>query len=409
MVFAAVIAVTTLGAVDLQERVDQLGPGEVLALDSTVYAGPVVIDTPLVTLQGQAGTVIDGGGQQTVVTIRAPGVELRDLEIRNSGRSTMNVDAGVRVHQQPDVKLLRLTLLDVAFGFDISESRNVEIISCDVTNRAAAVTARGDAIRIFSSEDVTVSDTHWRNSRDAVAWYSRNIRFERNRGIQSRYSLHLMYSENVFIENNYFEDNSVGIFIMYGKGVTVLHNEVQRSRGPAGIGIGLKETAQVYVEGNAILSCATGLVIDNSPWGPDTLNWFHRNLLSFNGRGILLANDRPGNQFIGNVIRSNTVSVESEDRKTSASVWAKNYWDDYEGFDLDDDGLGDTPHRPKKFGDLLTGEHPSTRFFVGSPVLGLVNLIERLVPITDPLVLLEDPQPLMEPKPLKFGLEDRDG
>jgi len=147
------------------------------------------------------------------------------------------------------VRLLELVVRDTLFGIDVGDIEEVRIEGCDISSRPTDVTMRGDAIRVWSSDDVDVIDNYWHDARDAVAWYSDRVLFEHNRGVRSRYSVHSMYSKNLIVRNNFFEDNSVGVFLMYGRGATVVNNEIRESTGAAGIGLGLKETSGIYAEG----------------------------------------------------------------------------------------------------------------------------------------------------------------
>lgn len=376
----------------LQARIDKLKTGDVLELTG-VEQGPILISTPGVTLDGLGRGVIDGQGRDTVVVVAADNVTIRGLTIRHSGEFNPRVDAGVAVTSANHVRLEKLKIEEVLFGIDISDAEQVVIRGCEISSKKAfEFNNRGDAIRIWSSKDIQVEGNHWTDARDAVAWYSERVRFIGNRAERTRYSVHAMYSKSLFVEGNVFENNSVGMFIMYGEGTTVLNNTVRRSAGVTGIGLGLKETSGVYAKGNSFVYCATGILVDNSPWEPSTRNWILQNELKFNDVGVLLANDRH-NEFRQNVFESNRHDVDSEQRRKSPSEWIGNYWGDYEGFDRDGDGIGDTPHVPRKYGDLLTGSHPSARYFAGSPVLAIISLIERLVPLTEPIELLEDPEP----------------
>ncbi len=387
----------------LQARLDRLLPGERLVLEAGRHEGPIIIKVPGVTIEGDHGAVIDGRGLGTVVSIQANGVTLRGLTITGSGNSNPLVHAGVTIDTQSDVRLERLTLRDTLFGIEIANSHHVRVEKCDIASKAIDETFRGDALRIWHSKDVDIVDNHWHDARDAVAWYSDNVRFLDNRAERSRYSIHGMYSKNILIKGNRFEKNAVGIFLMYGTGSTVVDNEIRESNGATGIGLGLKETSLVYARDNRFVYCASGILVDNSPWEPGTRNWFHGNLLAFNDVGVLLANDRPGSEFKDNQFQSNRMDVDTEARRTSPGRWLRNYWDSYAGFDRDGDGWGDTPHAPRKFGDLMTGSHPSSQFFRGSPVLQLISLLERLVPMTEPLLLLEDAEPRFVPPTLTKG------
>ena len=75
--------------------------------------------------------------------------------------------------------------------------------------------------------------------------------------------------------------------------------------------------------------------------------------------------------------------------------WRGNHWDDYEGFDRDGDGVGDTPHEIWLFADRLWMEIPLASFFRASPVLELLDFLERLAPFMSPYRVLSDPAPRM--------------
>ncbi len=70
-----------------------------------------------------------------------------------------------------------------------------------------------------------------------------------------------------------------------------------------------------------------------------------------------------------------------------------NYWSDYEGFDEDQDGVGDTPYELYVYADRLWQDVPYAQFFKGSPVLEVMDFLERLAPFTEPTVLVRDERP----------------
>jgi nitrous oxidase accessory protein len=202
-----------------------------------------------------------------------------------------------------------------------------------------------------------------------------------------------MYTKSLMIRDNVFEYNSVGIFIMYGEGTSIVGNVIKHSLGPTGLALGLKETSNVFAQDNSFIYCAAGILVDNSPLAPDSRNWFQNNLTAYNEVGVLLAGTKEGNEFRGNIFKGNAKDVDSETRKPSQSLWDGNYWDQYDGFDRNHDGVGDTAYVVRRYGDLLTSAHPSARFFHGSPVLVFIELIERLLPLTDPVELAKDLRP----------------
>jgi len=74
-------------------------------------------------------------------------------------------------------------------------------------------------------------------------------------------------------------------------------------------------------------------------------------------------------------------------------VWEGNYWSDYEGFDLDQDGVGDKPYELYAYADRLWQDQLYAQFFKGSPVLEVLDFLERLAPFTEPDLLVRDDVP----------------
>ena len=61
--------------------------------------GPLVIDRPL-TLVGQAGAVIKGGGSGSIITVSAPRVVLRGLTLQDSGIDLASEDSAIFVDKE---------------------------------------------------------------------------------------------------------------------------------------------------------------------------------------------------------------------------------------------------------------------------------------------------------------------
>jgi nitrous oxidase accessory protein len=383
----------------LQIEISKLRPGETLHLPPGRSEGPIVIRTPGVTIDGGGQSEIFGGNEGSVVVIAAPDVTVKNVHISGTGIASEQIDAGISIRSTRHARIENTTISNALFGIDVEYSHDVVVKGNRITSKDLELGLRGDAIRIHSSKDIAISDNHWSDSRDAVAWYSEGISFENNVGVRSRYSLHSMYTKRLIITGNRFEYNSVGIFLMYGGGVTLRNNVVRHSVGATGIGIGLKETSGVFAQNNTILYCASGILVDNSPWDPTTRNWFFDNTVAFGRTGVVLSNDREGNEFRGNTFSGNLIDVRAESRNKSPSLWLGNIWDNYEGFDRDGDGVGDTPYVVRNYGDGFNELHPYAGFFFGSPMELLIQAIQRLSPLTEPAVVLEDASPRLYKRP----------
>jgi nitrous oxidase accessory protein len=377
----------------LQPLVDAASPGAVLTPEPGTYAGPVVVDRPL-TIDGGGKVTIDGGGHGTVVLLKTDGATLRGLHLTNSGESHNDIDAGVQV--RGNFNVVKDNVIDnCLFGIDLQQSEDNVVRRNRISSKPVELGIRGDAIRLWYSFRNKITDNVIRDSRDTVVWYSKDNLIARNDARGGRYSLHFMYAQANQVEDNHYEGNSVGIYLMYSDGVVLRNNLIANAAGTTGIGIGFSETSDITVEDNRVLHCAVGLYLDVSPYQPGTSNRIRNNLIAYNGIAVRFLNDWQGNSFIGNRFQGNITQVVVEGGKTAnRNHWEGNFWDDYEGFDRDGDGIGDTPYALRAYADRLWMDVPGAQFFKGSPMLETIDFLERLAPLSVPNLLVTDPRPL---------------
>lgn len=396
MLLLLIAAVCHAGkSLSLQEMIDQTPDGETLLLPAGTYAGPVVVSSPI-TIDGQKKATIDAGGKGTVVLLDTDGATLKNLHLTNSGESNNDIDSGVQV--RGNFNVIKDTVMDnVLFGVDLQQSSNNIVKRNYISSKTDFdLGQKGDSVRLWYSFDNKILDNVTDNVRDMVVWYSANNVISGNRTTNGRYSLHFMYSRYNLVENNYYANNAVGIFLMYSDSVIVRNNHIAHAAGPTGIGIGFKETSDLTIEGNEILYCASGLYIDVSPFQPDTTNRFNNNLIAYNGIGIRFLNDWHSNIFKDNRFVDNlTQIIVSGGGTANRNDWEGNYWSDYEGFDQDADGVGDSPYELYAYADRLWQNEPYAQFFKGSPLLEVLDFLERLAPFSEPRLLVRDKKPYL--------------
>lgn len=379
-----------------QALVDASGEGATLVPEPGVYAGPLRVEFPI-TIEGGGAVTIDGGGKGSVVTLDTDGAVLKGLRLVHSGSSHNDIDAGVQVRGDFNV-VKDCVIEDCLFGVDLQQSEHCIVRRNRISSQDFELGQRGDAVRLWYSFENRIEENEITDSRDLVVWYSANNRIVGNRGANCRYSLHFMYSRYNLVENNSFTGNAVGIFLMYSDGIEVRNNLIAHAAGPTGVGIGFKETSDLKIEGNQILYCASGLYIDVSPFQPETVNRFEHNLLAYNGVGARFLGDWHGNEFVANQFVGNLTQVavggagDAQDH-----LWDGNHWSDFEGFDRDGDGVGDTPYELLSWADRIWQDQACAQFFKGSPLLEVLDFLERLAPFSEPRLLLSDPRPAMEP------------
>ncbi len=392
LALAPAVAGASEGLPSFQDLVDATPDGGVLEPPAGTYAGPVVVRRPM-RIEGAGKVTVDGGGRGTVVQIEASGVELRGLRLTGSGSSHDRVDAGVKIAGSRNL-VEGNVIEDCLFGIDLAQSSENVVRRNRIHSKNLDMGMRGDSIRLWYSFRNEISENDISDSRDIVVWYSADNRFSRNRVVRSRYALHTMYAQRNFIEDNEYRDNMAGIFLMYSDGVEVRRNRIVSSQGATGIGIGFKETSDATVEDNFIVYCAQGIYLDLSPYEPDTTNRFLRNQIAYNGVGVTLHSDWQGNVFEDNQFRGNFVPVAVRGGGSALrNTWARNHWDDYQGFDRNADGMGDTPYELRAYADRIWMETPEASYFRASPVLEVIDFLDRLAPFSEPTLILRDASP----------------
>lgn len=376
----------------LQPLIDAAPEGGLLVVPPGTYSGPVVLTKPLV-IDGQGKVIIDGGGKATVFVLEASHVTLRGLTLQGSGNSHNSDDACLNVRGSDNV-IEHNEVRDCLFGIDLKQANRNQVRANHIRSKDVPLGQRGDALRLWYSMDNVVEDNVVTQSRDIVVWYSNGNHLKHNTATGGRYSLHFMYAQHNVAEGNVFKDNSVGIYVMYTDGVEIRNNLISHSVGATGLGIGFTEASDSVVEGNEVVYCAIGISADKSPYQPDSTITIRNNRIAYNGVGIAFIGDKEGTTVEGNTFEGNVDQVsQSGGGNAQRTVWRGNFWDDYQGFDRDGDGQGDTPHEVYVFADRVWMELPHARFFKNAPLLEALDFLERLAPFTTPELLLRDETP----------------
>lgn len=76
-----------------------------------------------------------------------------------------------------------------------------------------------------------------------------------------------------------------------------------------------------------------------------------------------------------------------------------NYWDKYEGYDLNKDKIGDVPYRPVSMYSMIIEQNPPAMILFRSFMTALLDKTEKVLPTLTP-ENLKDNHPLMKPLPL---------
>jgi nitrous oxidase accessory protein len=380
--------------INLQTIVNMANPGDTILLKPGFYTGPITIKTPGLIIDGQSLASVSGMQKESVFYIETHNVTIKNLIIKNSGGSHDKIDCGVKIKGDSNI-VENCRIEECLFGIDIFQSNYNKILHCEIsslTRRSKAL--KGDAIRLWYSTNNLVKHNYWHHVRDMVVWYSSENRFEGNKGVGNRYSIHFMYAHNNKIQYNEFYDNSVGVFLMYSEETIMTHNIIMRSTGESGMCLGMKETSSNQILHNRFIYSSEGIHIDVSPFVPEKQNTIANNEIAFCGYGVFFHTNQEGNLFKENYFHNNLVQVFPEGKTANLNKWDNNYFDDYQGFDKNDDNVGDTPYALYSYVEHLWTFNRNIKFFYGSPLLLVLDFLERLAPFSEPKFVLRDKKPM---------------
>ncbi|MBL8429972.1 MAG: nitrous oxide reductase family maturation protein NosD [Dechloromonas sp.] len=380
----------------LQTWIDTALPGTVLRLPPGIYHGPASITKPL-TLEGNGKVIVDGGGKGTVLTISADQVTIRGLTLRGSGESHDAIDGAIMVTQGKGLLIENNVIEDVLFGISLHRTNDSVVRNNRIRSRPVDSADRGDGMRLWYSTGNRIENNDIAQIRDITVSNSPHNRYTGNTIRDSRRAFNFLFAHRSLVDRNILDKNSTGIIALNSNGLIIRGNRILHAMDASGAGIALKETSAALIVDNEIVHCAHGIMAD-SPMDAINRIVFINNVIAHNITGIYFYGAKGGHIAINNTFRSNLWPVTIiGDGDPMNDTWWGNTWDTYEGFDLDGDGFGDRPHELHAYADRIWLETPKASFFRSSPVLELLDFLERLAPFSAPTLILRDTAPRMQP------------
>ena len=197
-----------------------------------------------------------------------------------------------------------------------------------------------------------------------------------------------MFSNENSYFDNIFRDNGAGVAIMFSKFIEMYDNTFAHNWGSSSYGLLLKEIYDADIRNNVFEQNTIGISVDGSTRIDYTKNTFVRN-----GWAIKIIGACYENVFFKNNFLTNALDL-SYNSKINTNKFDNNYWSEYEGYDLDKNGVGDIPYRPVKLFSYIVHNTPETIILLRSMFVDIINFSEKVSPEFTPDNLV-DANPLM--------------
>lgn len=376
----------------IKDAIGMAQPGDTIIIRSGIYKEGNLQINKRISLLGENFPVLDGEHKYEILTITANGVTVAGLKLVNTGTSSLNDLAGIKILKARNVYVKGNELENTFFGIYLSNSNN-----CQVEGNKLHATAKeeyeiGNGIHAWKCDSIKISNNQVIGHRDGIYFefvtnsYITTNQSENNK----RYGLHFMFSHNDEYRNNTFKGNGAGVAVMYTKGVKMYNNQFDHNWGSSSYGLLLKEISDSHIEGNVFHKNSIGIFMEGGNRNKILSNSFNEN-----GYALKLSASCDDNLIGKNNFQQNTFDLVTNGSLVLNTV-ESNYWDRYEGYDLNRDGVGDVPYRPISLYGTIVERMPTTILLWRSFLVFLMDRAEKAIPLITP-ENLKDNLPAMKP------------
>jgi nitrous oxidase accessory protein len=202
-----------------------------------------------------------------------------------------------------------------------------------------------------------------------------------------------MFSNDDAYITNTFKNNGAGVAVMFTHGVRMFNNLFEENWGDAAYGLLLKEIGDSYIEGNRFVKNTSGIYMEGVSRVQMERNLFQDNGWAMKVQASCMDITVTNNNFIGNTFDVGTNGT------LVLNTFNGNYWDKYEGYDLNKDNTGDIPFRPVSLFSMVLEKIPPAMMLFRSFMVTILDKTEKMIPSITPENLKDD-SPLMTALPL---------
>ncbi|MGE7949770.1 right-handed parallel beta-helix repeat-containing protein [Lysinibacillus sp. NPDC093688] len=360
---------------DVQEAINIAKPGEVVHIPAGRYQGNFIVTKPII-LQGEEGTELIGESDKPVLRIEnTANVIVENITL--SGKSKAIVASAV-----DGLELRKLQMKDVHTGVHIQRSKNVRIHEINVIGIEGHYSQKGNGLAVFKSEDIMIEGNTIEQVQDGIYVEEvKRIVVQRNKVTSSRYGTHFMYTSDSEALFNTYVHNVTGLMIMMTTDIHLENNTIANHVDFNGYGMLLYDVQQAKIKHNTIKNNRTGIAMQKSSTIQIETNDFQMNQTALEGTKVSNDTLASNNNFTGNILTA---------RSDQQGFQLKNnYYDDYSGIDLKDNGIGDIPYvAVSSFGQWMVRQ-PVYQYFVASPSVFLLTSLDQQINKTEKNMLVD--------------------
>lgn len=369
----------------IQAAIDQANPTDTVEVQAGIYQqGNIIIHKPIAFL-AKGAVVLDGAFTCEILTVKSNFVLIKGFHIRNSSNLSSIDIGGIKVLASKYVTIENNRLEKCCFGIYLSNTKHCRVIGNTISGNVAEETNIGNGIHCWKADSNVLENNESTQQRDGIYFeFVTNTIIKNNYSHHNlRYGLHFMFSHTNAYTYNTFSRNGAGVAVMYSHHVSMHHNQFEYNWGSSSYGLLLKEINDSDISENTFTYNSAAIYMEGS-----NRVKMYRNNFSNNGWAMRMQSSCVNNVIEQNNFTGNTFDV-STNGETQLSNFNSNYWDKYEGYDLNRDGCGDVPFRPVSLFSIIVEQLPPSLLLIRSFMVYLLDKAEKIIPSLTPEYLID--------------------
>lgn len=360
----------------IRKAVELVKNQDTIFVQAGVYKEGNIIITKSIVLIGENFPILDGETKFEILTVSGSDVSIEGFQFQNCGKSAMNDFASIKVIDSKNIFIENNRVINSYFGIHFSNSSFVTIRNNTVSGSPTSEQNTGNGIHLWKCNNALIDNNHISGHRDGIYFeFVTGSTIQNNLSEKNiRYGLHFMFSNSDNYLKNTFRNNGAGVAVMYSHKVKMEGNKFEINWGPSSYGVLLKDITDSYIQNNTFYKNSVGIHMEGSSRIDASKNIFKEN-----GWAIKVQASCDDNNFFQNNFFGNSFDVATNGSLVLNKFY-NNYWDKYEGYDRNRDGIGDVPYHPVSMYSMIVEQNPNSLILLRSFMVSLLDKAEKAIP-----------------------------
>lgn len=370
----------------IKKAVEFAKAGDTVFVEKGIYKeSPIVIEKSIV-LKGIDLPVLDGEHIHEILFVKGKNITIDGFRLQRTGRSEIKEIGAIMIYDSYHVTAINNVLDDTNFGITVQNSSKCTIKNNSITSYGKDEVQSGNGIHCWKSDSLLIIGNTITGHRDGIYFeFVKNSLVWRNISKKNvRYGIHFMFSNHDTYIANIFEENGAGVAVMYTHHIHMYNNFFINNWGDAVYGILLKDINDSEISGNHFTNNTIGILMESC----SRIN-FSKNTFDANGWAVKIQANCADVDFTYNNFTGNTFDI-STNGSLVLNTFNGNYWDKYEGYDLNRDKVGDVPYHPVSMYSMIIDSNPAALSLFRSLIVSLLDKSEKILPGITPEQLKDD-------------------